>query len=235
MSKTGPSAFEIARANTRFGDGAMSRGDIKIILSALAHAERLIDVLCDVSLQHTDNPSPEAMWRVREGIEELNLETAPRLELERALERSPRATIETLTRAHLSLASSAARRHSEWLGSALDSASSGRPLTSEQYHLVRAMGVTLPSAKTLGLAQIADHELLDNLFYEDEDWHGWINPAPLPIAPPERIDADGTSTSWVRTSWGRPPEECWARALRGEQRRFFKTHLPELLPRFKGG
>jgi hypothetical protein len=63
------------------------------------------------------------------------------------------------------------------------------------------------------------------LWYEDEQWSGYIN---------IHLERRGTYKG-IKVRIGRAPEECLRRALRSEQRALFQARLPAVYERFSDG
>jgi hypothetical protein len=100
----------------------------------------------------------------------------------------------------------------------------GECLTEQEYFLLRAMGINELTAKSIGLSSVDDYKVFLNLYYEDEKWRCYINPALKPRDP---------EATRIAMRFGRPPEELHLKNLRPEQKEFFKKYLPEVLTRFQ--
>jgi hypothetical protein len=102
----------------------------------------------------------------------------------------------------------------------------GRPLSREEYYLVRALGTDFGGAQELGLSDLADYEVYRMLCYEDDQQWSYINVHLSPREP---------QAQRIAARLGRPPEECRRRHLRPEQVIFFRDRLPEIYKRFSDG
>lgn len=99
----------------------------------------------------------------------------------------------------------------------------GRPLSREQYYLVRALGVDFGGAQEVGLTDLSDYEVYRMLCYEDDQRFSYINVHRSPRDPPSKR---------VGARFGMSPEECRRRYLRPEQVTFFRDRCPEIYQRF---
>ncbi len=99
----------------------------------------------------------------------------------------------------------------------------GKPLSQEEYYLVRASGVDFGGAKDLGLTDLTDYEVYRMLCYEDDRRWSYINVHLSPRDP---------QSQQVSARFGCPPEECRRRFLRPEQETFFRDRFPKVYERF---
>ncbi len=100
----------------------------------------------------------------------------------------------------------------------------GRPLTEQEYYLVRTGGVHLNTAHQLGFSPVDEYRLYRHLCYEDDRRICCINPEP------KQTNVDDNA---VTIQLGCTPEELHTQHLRPDQKAFFQEHLPELLARFQ--
>lgn len=106
----------------------------------------------------------------------------------------------------------------------------GFPLSREQYHICRAMGMNIGTAREVGLSGWDDYEVYRMLLYEDDKQYVYIN---IHEKPREAVRLeDGSIVSKAHLRFGQSPEECRRRFLRPEQQTFFVEYLPDVYARF---
>jgi hypothetical protein len=103
-------------------------------------------------------------------------------------------------------------------------------ITEQQYWFLRAAGLELFTAKTLGIAPLSDYEVYQNCVYEDDEIVCFVDPDETPEV--ETVHKKTGSTS-IRIRLAHSPEECKLRHFRPEQKRFFAKYRPDVLARAK--
>lgn len=99
---------------------------------------------------------------------------------------------------------------------------SGFDLSVEEFYLLRAIGAVTAIISDLGISPVNEFEAFRLLHYEDDDTRCFINPSL-----PQREEGK------VGLRFGISPEELSRRALRPEQKDFFRKHLPDVFQRFR--
>lgn len=103
-------------------------------------------------------------------------------------------------------------------------------LTEQQYYLLRAAGITMPTAKSLGISPVDDHEVYRHCIYKDDKQVCFLDPNENPVV--ETVDKK-TGCTKVRIRLAISPEEIELKHLRPEQREFFAKYRPDVLERIQ--
>lgn len=104
-------------------------------------------------------------------------------------------------------------------------------ITEREYHLTRAAGFKLVTAKGLGICPLDDFDVYRMCVYEDDKMVCFLNPDESPKV--KTVDKK-TGVTHIRLRIARSPEELEAKHLGPEQRQFFTKYRPDVLARLKG-
>jgi len=94
-------------------------------------------------------------------------------------------------------------------------------ITRQQYWLLRAAGLTFPTAKDLGICNVDDYEVYRNSIYEDDVMVCLMDPN------------EKTGSTKIRIRLAMSPEELNIKNLRPKQKEFFKRNRPDVLERMQ--
>ena len=103
-------------------------------------------------------------------------------------------------------------------------------LTIQQYWLLRARGVQVPTVKSLGICGVDDYDVYEMCIYEGNDVICLMDPNETP----EVTTVDNkTGIRHTRLRLSSSPEELKLRHLRPEQREFFAKYSTDVLARMQ--
>ena len=101
-------------------------------------------------------------------------------------------------------------------------------LTRQEYHILQSAGVSLPTAKQLGLSPVDDYEVYQQCIYEDDKMVAFMHPDET-----SEVEEDNSrpGTRVIRVRFALSPEECSLEHFRPDQKDFWIKHRPDVIAR----